>query len=326
MKYVFYSLLLLVMASCREEPMEAQPVQEIVRLEQTSYATYLNREVKLIHLSLHEEGLPVRHVEVRAMQHQDNARGAFILTQGGFGNKFYGISFEKHTTLNHAFNQGLEVFEIRWMAEQGWASGVEGIGYPRAVRVYKEIVKWLKKHEMINPSLIISHGGSGGSFQIAYGLTHFGLEEEVDYAILAAGPPTADLELAIFGDPAHPAYWPSGIGGFAFTDIIHGWRGEGDYCVRRNRQPPGFVLDTLDKSSLLSKTEDRDYAYTTHLYFVNSNDETHADEQGRLFYEKVESTKEWHYLPDETSHDVTGFPAGAQKVREIIRTILRNKY
>ncbi len=47
-----------------------------------------------------------------------------------------------------------------------------------------------------------------------------------------------------------------------------------------------------------------------------------ADGQGRLFFDAIQSEKEWIYFPEETSHNITGISGGAQKIREIISGLL----
>jgi hypothetical protein len=81
-------------------------------------------------------------------------------------------------------------------------------------------------------------------------------------------------------------------------------------------------LKELDKSSLLSTSVTTDLNYKTNLIFINTNDETNADGQGRLYFDATQSNKQWHYIPDETSHDVGGITAGAMKIREVIQALL----
>jgi hypothetical protein len=318
---IFLWVSLALLASCKKPAEQIEPAKEVIKLVEETDINFLNKPAKLFKLSIEEEDMPLRFVEIRALKRANNAKGALILTQGGFGASFYGSGFEKNTTINQAHNLGLEVFELRWLGEFGWATNTQGAGYPKAVRAFKEITIWLKKNQMLNPSKVITHGGSGGSFQIAYGLTTYNLEEEIDFAILVAGPPTSDLQRAIFGGQADEARWAPGIGGYGITDMIHGWRDNGDYSKNNHLTPPPFVLEALDKSSLLSKTEARDFSYRTKIFFVNTNDNTRADKQGRLYYDAILSEKEWHYLPDETSHDVSGIPAGAEKIRSLIKRI-----
>ncbi len=313
----------LTFLGCANEGNPSPSEIDLVKLISRSSITYLNRPASIIKLEIQSEDLNIiRYVEIRAIKPSTATKGALVLSTGGFGTNYYGIGLETNTTLNFAINLGLETFEIKWLRSQGWGTETAGIGYPTAVRAYGAILRYLKEKEMTNTKNIIAHGGSGGSFQIAYGLTRFNLENDINHAILIAGPPTADLNQAIFGDKALKSYWPDGIGGFRTTDYIHGWDNQGNYCQNRSQNPPDFVLKELDKSSLLSTSVTTDLSYKTNLIFINTNDETNADGQGRLYFDAIQSNKQWHYIPDETSHDVGGITAGAMKIREIIQTLL----
>jgi len=63
-------------------------------------------------------------------------------------------------------------------------------------------------------------------------------------------------------------------------------------------------------------------SYTTSLLFVNTDDVPNADGQGLLYFDAVQSQKEWHFLASETSHDVAGIPAGAAKIRALLQSLL----
>lgn len=310
--------------SCKKEYQKSNLTeQDLIKFISRTPIAYLNRTASILKLEIRSEDLKsTRYVEVRISKPASASKGGLVLSTGGFGTNFYGIGLETNTTINFAVNIGLETYEIKWLGEQGWGTGVAGAGYPNAVRAYGSILRYLKKNEMTNPQNIIAHGGSGGSFQIAYGLTRFNLEKDINHAILIAGPPTSNLQQAIFGDKTLKSYWPDGIGGFRITDYIHGWDNQGNYCQNRTQTPPDFVFNSLDKSSLLSTTITPDLNYQTNLIFINTNDVTNADGQGLLYFEAIQSKKEWHYLPNETSHDVGGINAGAKKIREILQTLI----
>lgn len=325
MKLLFSFLTIsFLLFSCEKEyqhPNSTEP--DLIYFIIRTSVSYLNRTASIIKLEIRSKDLKsVRQVEIRSIKPTSPSKGALVLSTGGFGTNFYGIGLETNTTINFAVNIGLETFEIKWLGEQGWGTGVAGAGYPNAVRAYGSIVRYLKKNEMTNTKNIMALGGSGGSFQIAYNLTRFNLEKDVKHAILSAGPPTSNLQQAIFGDRNSKSTWPDGIGGFRITDYIHGWDNQGNYCQNRTQNPPDFVLGILDKSSLLSATIAPDLSYETNVIFVNTKDVTNADGQGLLYFEAIQSKKEWHYLPSETSHDVGGINAGANKIREILQTLI----
>ena len=324
-KAILVTASLLLFVSCHEETPTHSETTEKDKVISVGKSTvnYLNRTATILRVDIESEDLKsTRQVEIRMMKPATPSKGALILSTGGFGTNYYGIGFETNTTLDHALKIGLETFEIKWLGEQGWGTGIAGAGYPTAVRAYGAILRYLKENEVQNKAKIISHGGSGGSFQIAYGLTRFNLEKDIQHALLIAGPPTADLVQAIYGDEDLKSYWPSGIGGFRTTDYIHGWDGNGNYCQNRMQNPPDFVLENLNKSSLLSTLIPPDLSYTCSILFVNTNDVTNADGQGKLYFDAIVSEKEWHYLEAETSHDVGGISAGAAKIRSLLEELI----
>jgi hypothetical protein len=330
MKIMIFLILALTFIGCSKDSSEVSPPS--VDPETNDYrveilgevsGSFLGRTSSQLELALYDGDLAARNLTVRITNSDIPEKGAVLLSTGGYGDNFYGTTDQKKQTIDFALTKGLQVFEINWEGDRGWGTNVEGVGYTLALRGYSQVLKWLKANKMINSSIIVCHGGSGGSLQIAYGLTNYKLEEEIDFAILSAGPPTADLGRAVFGLPSDSARWPEGIGGLGTTDYIQGWKNNGDYCVDRQANPPGFVLETLESESLVNLDPAKDFDYgSVKLFFVNTDDETHADQQGLLYFEKITSAKDWTFLPNETAHSVASTEAGATRIREIISEIM----
>ena len=183
-------------------------------------------------------------------------------------------------------------------------------------------------------ALILTTGGTGTSYytdfgpeaeltiETAYanGLALYGLDDYIDMAILSGGPPVADLKRAVFGEIDDPARWPDGLMGFWFTDYLMGWVGNGDYCVNRYVPPEmeEMVHTALDSVSLVSPNAIRDFDHATRIHFVQSDDETHADEQAALYFDALSCTKYWHFIGEITDHAVPGTAEGAGKIRQIL--------
>jgi hypothetical protein len=291
------------------------PTEEVtlIRLEDCVAGT---REVKCYTLEILSQGIPAREVKVRAYQ-KENSRGAMILTTGGYGTNWYASSFgaEGVTTIETLYANGLEVYEVSWQGDKGWATNAEGFGYHKITAGYATLVKWMHDNVVDNPATIFAQGNSAGSFQNAYGLAMYGLEDYLDMVILSGGPPISDLRRGIFGEASDPARWPNGLAGFSITDYVMGWEGDGDYCM--NRSAPEEKLVELDRVSLVSPSEVRLYHYKTKVHFVETNDPTAADHQGEIFYEAVTSEKHWYYFSEVEDHAVPGTAEGAAKIRQL---------
>lgn len=310
-------------ASAPHNPPSENP-GPIVRLDQTTECSGVGgRLVTCYMLTVEEVGIGTRGVAVRAYQ-QTGSSGAALLGVGGYGTTFYSnYGPEAVETIETLYGLGLEVFEIKWEGDQGWADGYAGLGYARAVMGYSTVVQWLYDNVMDNPDLIYAQGNSGGSIQIAFGLAMYGLEQYIDVAILSGGPPVSDLRRGIFGDLADEARWPDGLAGLSVTDLLMGWEDNGDYCVARSASDS--ILTLIDDASLVSPTEQRLLSYSTMVHFVESDDETNADHQGAIYFDAITSAKEWHFISSTTEHRVPSTQEGASLIRSIIETDLTER-
>ncbi len=273
-------------------------------------------------LEVVSEGLPPRELTLRCYRRTDSS-GALILTTGGTGTSFYSnYGPQAELTIEYAYSLGLEIYEVKWNGDMGWATDAEGArGYDRAVGAYSTILKWMHDNLIDNPQVLFAHGNSGGSIQIAYGLALYELEDYLDMVILSGGPPVADLVRAIFGELNDPSRWPDGLAGFWLTDYIMGWLDNGDWCVERY-VPPEFedmVYTALDSVSLVSPTAPRDFSHpATKVQFVQTNDSTNADDQANLYYESLTGETNWYFIGEITEHAVPSTPEGAEVIRQLI--------
>lgn len=271
------------------------------------------------------QGLPERQVLVREFQPKDPI-GAVIFTTGGVGNTSYVATFlgsdERERTVKTVLSAGYEAFEVIWRGEEGWAAGVRQGGFKKAMCAYAEVVRWIAAKRANNPGVMCAQGGSGGAFQIAYGLSVYGLEDLLDMVILTGGPPVSRMDVACFGtdDPdLKAAEWPENLRrnrAGPLNDRLMGWENNGDYC--RKGSGPKEALRQLQAISLASPTEPRDYSFPrTKVNFVNSEaDGTHANHQGRIYYEKITSTKAWYEIPGR-AHGIERTKEGAKIIREL---------
>lgn len=266
------------------------------------------------------EGIPERQVVVKERE-VATPKGAGVFTTGGVGTQYYGNNATTAETLTTIRNGGYETFEVAWSGTDGWGTGAEGAGYKKAMCGYEKVVRWIAANKANNKQVMCAHGNSGGGFQIGYGLSVYGLEDQVDMAILTGGPPVSRVDVGCFGsaDPTlQAAAWPAGIGGRLLTDKLMGWFGNGDYC--QNGAGPQEAVQAAQDTSLVSPTptETRDYDFpATKVNFVNSQaDATAADEQGLLYFNALLSPKTWYEISG-TSHEVAATTEGSQKIREL---------
>ena len=290
--------------------------EETITMTSKNHAVIHGMDAVVYAFDVDCHGIPTRQVTVNAFQ-QSDSKGAVVLTTGGPGGNFYSTrGGEALETVRILFREGYEIYEVKWDGDMGWGTNARGRGFHVAVGGFSELVKYMVHHLFDNADRVIAHGNSGGSFQIAYGLAMYDLDEVLDMVVLTGGPPTSDLKAAVFGHEDLPESWRVGAGGRRLTDYIMGWDGEGDYCVRG--EAPDYIKNQLDTVSLVTNLQPRRFHYSTFVNFVQSDDPTRAHGQASIYYEVITSGKSYYYLPEVTSHNVPASSEGARKIRQLI--------
>jgi hypothetical protein len=263
--------------------------------------------------------LPEREIVLRESIPTQAPVGTLFFTTGGRSDALYSaMSTEQRQTVTQMVSAGFQVFELAW--KNGWPARAEGAGVRKAMCGYERAVRWALGNKATNLQRICAQGNSAGSFQIAYGLAVYGLEELLDMVVLTGGPPVSRVDASCFGttDPAlTPAIWPADTGGRNLIDLAMGWINKGDYC--KAGTGPAAAAEALRDTSLVSPTETRDYDYPhTKVNFVNSEaDSTAADECGRLYSNAIATAKSWYEIAG-TQHEVDSTAAGGQKIRDLL--------
>lgn len=263
--------------------------------------------------------IPARKVIVRRFLPKGKSEGNVLLTAGGTGGGFYSATYGKQSQIfiDSLLQNDIAVWDIMYDEPNGWSENCEGIGsYHKAVEIYAVLVKFLYNNHFENTDKVFATGNSGGSFQIAFALAEFDLDFIFDMVVLTGGPPISELKDAIFGDKSLVHRWPTGVaGGFRLTDFLMGWTEE-KYCA--NRSAPDSIMNALDTVSLVSTTESRNYNYSTFVNFVQSDDPTRANHQGRLYYNVIESEKAWYELDTVDIHAIPKSIEGSELTLKLI--------
>ena len=305
------------------------------------------------------EQIPARRVRIRQLDVAAGVpvAGNVLFTTGNTGTSVYGAPTapERIATVMFMHDHGYRTFEVAWLGEEGWQTGAHGVGRRRATCAYAEVVKYLAtplpsgggkmpEHTLggLRGQNIRAHGNSGGSAQIAYGLTSYNLEAYLSVAVFSAGPPISDLTGTCFGTLYNRDTNPAGIGvGLdhpvrVITDKALGFYSPSDvagfnYCANYQRPagqvgsgvlPPSF--DLFDADSLVSKgaaQEARDYStpFTCQRFVVAEFDSTGAHNQSALYYAKVSANQParavTYAVPGLENHETDATAAGATAIR-----------
>jgi hypothetical protein len=127
-------------------------------------------------------------------------------------------------------------------------------------------------------------GVSGGSSQAAYALAFYGLAPEINAAVLASGPPHADIEKGCITEP--------GDQGFAYDfqqqkdfDAVYGDRAGGP-CQRKDQaQVPQWEADSVETGGAFYN-----YDNTRVVFIFGGKDRTPGPAHGRTYVQKLEDS------------------------------------
>lgn len=259
-------------------------------------------------------GIPAREVRVREHAVAEPV-GAVVFATGVYGVQLYGDEPERRATLEAARAAGLETFEVEWGERRmGWGAHADGAGFTGALCGYAAVVRWLHAERADRPELLCAQGNSGGSLQIAYGLSVYGLEELLDLAVLSGGPPITRIDRYCFETKMAPHRRKEAYG-LGMVDHLLGWRGRGDHC-RRGEASEEVVAAAL-ADSLVSPTRERDFDFPgTRVVFVESERDK-STREARDYHRAITSAKEWRELPG-SAHGVDRTAGTAEEVRRAV--------
>ena len=140
-----------------------------------------------------------------------NPIGLVMLGTGGLGTGLYEDATYGPVTVKDLYSSGYTVAEISFGAPfvttatqpvQGWQVDTNGAGMTKAACRYATIANWVKRTLTPEKPFCVS-GNSAGSAVIGYGLSHYGIDRILNFALLSSGPPFSRLDYAC--DASQPA-------------------------------------------------------------------------------------------------------------------------
>ena len=245
--------------------------------------------------------------------------GAVILGSGGGGGGFYEAFGPDAVSriIQPLVARGFRVIQRAWNGANGWLDGPGG-----AVALgcrYATLVDWV--HHALHPAgALCVTGNSGGSAEIAYGLTHYGMGDVVDLAIPTSGPPLGQLAYGCLGGAAWDmqcAQLKTCAGGNCelvppATMAIDYTYGPGTtHCTDRDASfAPQFLAD-----SVVSPDAVLAYPRTQLRFVFGDADCSEAVPLGRLYASSI-TTDATTTIVRNAPHAVPGFAAGAQQIAD----------
>ena len=273
-------------------------------------------------------------VQLKISEPSGPVAGTVVLGVGGAGGAFY----EKSGPPNDALIMpllaaGYRVVQRAWK-EHGWFPGVGG-GSPalQACR-YATLLTYLHKQRHTGGGFCVS-GNSGGSSEIGYALSRYGLGSIIDLAVPTGGSPMGRID---YGCGASPS-WLSECSTLQACSLK-----EGRGCTYNANQQENFdtVFEASDapcvsqtnsaawserwrEGSIYSGDAVLDFPQTEVHQINGANDCTEALPIGLVWFNAITSTKKLVVAAD-TPHQVPSTIQGATAIRDALLTSCINRH
>ena len=181
-------------------------------------------------------------------------RGMIALFSGGAGTLYWAEDNADQAALVSRLHQqrGLWVVQVRWAANWQLPSNTETPGPDgmacRPATILHHLYEVLYEPLAIDAPLGVcgfcAGGVSGASAEVAYSLSHYGLDRELDGAFPVSGPTHAAIAKGCRRDiRAEDAYWYSGGGGI---DPAYGYTSNGPCQTHNVSWVPTWERDSVD--------------------------------------------------------------------------------
>ncbi|MBI1888905.1 MAG: hypothetical protein HYS15_03165 [Candidatus Spechtbacteria bacterium] len=257
--------------------------------------------------------LPERIIDLE--ERGQGSKGSIFFAIGRFGTDYYSDELPAY-----ARSQGFQTYRIKWVGEYGWGTGTGGAGFRKAMCGFSDVVKWVKdKGIAANSDAMCATGNSGGSFQISYGLSDYGVGDYLDMVILTGGP-VGRWDAGCF-DSSSSGYFPTNLRGRGIIDYMFGYAQDINQrtgpCVRGDGSNPDVVRRFQDES-LVSPAINIMYSFpSTKVNFVQTvEDSSSAYPLAKFYYDAISSQKSWYDIPG-TEHEVYRMVGGSTKMKEL---------
>ena len=267
----------------------------------------------------------------------DAPKGTILFTTGAFGTQLYESTPETSRILSDLATAGFRTVQLQWI--DSWLLGSPGKqeGHVRLGCRPATVARWV--YDTLHPgaasTAFCATGHSGGAAQVAYMLSHYGLEDILASVVPTGGPPMARMDRSCARDDGKNANmtfpdWASQIIDAGFGFLPPG----GPQSIVPNALPPASGPCARDEPAFREKLRqasvasgDGDYQYPrTMVWFVFEGiDDTHAVAMGTTYHDLLLERKsplvQKTTIPDVSHSGPRGLynsRSGADKVRDIL--------
>ena len=240
-------------------------------------------------------------------------RGTVVSFSGGGGT---GLSGNEQTMIAWS-EAGFRLVRIQW--EKNWWEGAsETEGFAALACRPATVTNWVADNLVDDGQPLCVEGGSGGAGQVAYGLTHYGLEDRISLAVPWTGFWMGRIDLGCLDNDPRNAELHYGDQARRAIDLSYGFSADEDGpCFRRDE-----ALRSAFAEASLSVDADLYYPNTLVWHVLAGADQVGALGQGLTYYDAMLRAGSPQVRGDVLSglgHGLAGpTDAGILKIRDVV--------
>lgn len=260
-------------------------------------------------------GIPDIEAELRITEPAPGVplRGTVLFGTGGGGTDFYVDRPGGSELFQDLLARGFRIVDRRW--QRGWF--FDPFGVRRQSCRYATLLAWVRNNAHTSGAFVAT-GNSGGSGELSYALTTWGVDPLVDVAVPTGGPPMARLDYLCLNPPGWQDLCQSLVPPFVMTCgqspctpvPIHNH----PVCFSCSSTP---TLLSLEEDSVLHPGAILDYPATRVHLIIGSEDCSLIVPMAVLFRDAVNSEIVLEFAPG-APHFVPETPAGREAVLRAI--------
>ncbi|MGI8787147.1 MAG: hypothetical protein ACR2HG_05225 [Pyrinomonadaceae bacterium] len=250
------------------------------------------------------------------------ARGTIIFLSGGDGTGAWDSSADSRRILGDLRSNGFRTAIIQWMTAGGWSKSAKGwhVGQGRLACRPATAARWVYDNLFTSTATtaFCATGQSGGSTQVAYMITQYGLADIISTAVLTGGPPHSRIDLGCLKyDSANSAAWYNDGASAGLIDEGFGYSTNFGPCTNNTFS----FRKHFQEASIAYGDWQYNYPHTMVWFLIGAQDTTPAPGQSVFYQQRLLAAGTPFFrlnIVPNTGHGVPGSTEGANMIRDVM--------
>lgn len=249
-------------------------------------------------------------------------KGTITFHSGASGKVFWtaGPTGTAQATFNNLVAAGYTGIQVKWKTGWNWATSTGKEGPMKLACRAATALKWINTNLHTAGKPMCATGNSGGSAQITYAVSHYGLSNILDAIIPTSGPGVARIDEGCLGSTSAPLYLINQTG---LVDSMYGAvEGQGPCTNRTMSYDATFKADSIALGTW-------DYYYPkTYVGMLGGVEDksTASTAQSLEYYNRLLADKTPYVTREilaNVGHSVHDTATGAQKIEQLLKAECR---